>query len=82
MENAFRGASNVSINATDTPNLSKVTSMVNMFNGATNLSGDLSKWDVSNVITMQDMFNGATNFTSDLSGWKVSNVTTMQGMFK
>jgi len=49
MEYVFYGASNLQISATDSPNLSNVTSMSSMFNGATAFNQDISGWDVSNV---------------------------------
>ncbi len=80
---AFIGASNLVINATDTPDLSVVTDMGSMFKYATNIgkgSGNWD-WDVSHVESMYKMFNVAMNFNQDISDWNVSNVTTMQGMF-
>lgn len=77
MNNAFYGCENLQILATDTPDLSKVTDMGNMFRAATNFNGDLSNWDVSNVTNMTNVFNGARNFNSDLSAWDVSKVTNM-----
>ena len=40
--------------------VSKVTSMKNLFKDATSFNENLSKWDVSNVTDMTDMFSGAT----------------------
>ncbi|WP_430815135.1 BspA family leucine-rich repeat surface protein [Carboxylicivirga sp. RSCT41] len=81
MAGSFFGCANLTCNATDQPNLSNVTSMRHMFDGATLFEGDLSNWDVSNVTNMYSMFCGARAFTSDLSSWEVNNVTNMASMF-
>jgi len=82
MSGAFRGCSNLSnYSATDSPDLSSVTSMNSMFSNATSFNQDISNWDVSSVTDMSGMFNGATSFNQPLSGWDVSNVTNMSSMF-
>ncbi|MEM7297555.1 MAG: BspA family leucine-rich repeat surface protein, partial [Bacteroidota bacterium] len=81
MSLAFRGCSNLDINATDAPDLSGVTNLAAMFSACTNLSADLNHWDVSNVTSMLNMFFGAASFNQSLNAWNVSNVTNMQGMF-
>ena len=82
MENAFSGASNMVYNATDAPDLSGVTDMSSMFDGATAFDGDLSSWDVSSVTDMNSMFSGASSFDQPLNAWDVSKVTDMSGMFE
>ena len=81
MNSAFRGASNMEYNAADTPDLSGVTSMRGMFDGATSFNGDISGWNVSGVTDMSYMFFGTTSFNGDISGWNVSGVTNMSNMF-
>ena len=81
MEDAFRGAANMEYNAVDAPNLSGVTSMENMFRGATAFSGDMSSWNVSSVESMAGMFFGASSFDRPLNGWNVSSVESMVDMF-
>merc|ERR1712100_879360 len=61
--------------------VSKVTTMANMFDSVLNFNGDLSKWDVSKVTDMGSMFTNAENFNGDLSKWDVSKVTDMSYMF-
>jgi surface protein len=61
--------------------VSAVTDMQLMFNGATAFNQDISGWDVSAVTNMGDMFNGATAFNQDISGWDVRAVTNMISMF-
>ena len=82
MAAAFRGCSNLDINATDAPDLSGVTNLAAMFSLCTSLSADLNHWNVSNITSMLNMFFGATSFNQSLNAWNVSNVTNMQGMFQ
>ena len=82
MDSAFDGAKNMVYHATDTPNLSGVTSMAYMFNDASSFDGDLSDWNVSSVTSMDSMFNGASSFNRPLGSWNVSSVIFMNEMFK
>ena len=85
MSRAFRGTSNLTITATDDPDLSKVTSLYAMFSGASSLttvSNSIDGWDVSNVYEMAVMFFGATAFNQDIGAWNVSRVIGMDSMFK
>ena len=61
--------------------VSRVTDMADIFNGATEFNKDLSKWDLSRVTDMADMFHDAFSFNQDLSKWNVSAVTNMADMF-
>jgi surface protein len=80
---AFSGCSNLSnYSATDTPDLSNVTTMLGMFQDATQFNGDISDWDVSSVEGMSNMFLGASSFNQDIGGWDVSSVTDMSNMFQ
>ena len=81
MRNAFAGASNMQMSATDTPDLSDVTSMMNTFRGAFTFNGDIGGWDVSSVTDMRFMFIGARAFKQNINSWTVSQVTDMRSMF-
>ena len=81
MWEAFWGASNMVYNATDTPDLSRVTNTGFMFHSASSFNGDISDWDVSSVTDMRNMFAHATSFNQPLDSWNVSSVTTMYAMF-
>ena len=61
--------------------VSEVTEMRGLFNGATSFNGDLSRWNVSSVEDMNSMFYGATSFNGDLSRWEVGQVEYMDHMF-
>ena len=81
MDSAFSGATDLELNATDTPNLSGVQRMRSMFAGASKLNADLSGWNVSNALSMSRMFSGATSFNGDIGGWDVARTEFMTGMF-
>ncbi len=82
MEKAFYGANNLTVTATDVPDLSGVTDMSNMFRGATSFNVDISGWNTVAVTNMSYMFNGATSFNQDIGGWNTGSVTRMSGMFE
>ena len=82
MKDAFDGAYNMAYKATDTPDLSGVTDMSDMFFRASSFSGDLSGWSVSGITDMSSMFHGASSFNGDISDWDVSSVTDMSSMFR
>ena len=81
MNSAFNGCSNLTIPATDTPDLSLVTDLNFMFSRATSFNDNINNWDVSNVTLMSNMFNGATAFNQPLDNWDVSSVIDMSNMF-
>jgi surface protein len=82
MDSAFEGAQDMTYQATDTPDLSQVTNMDQMFRGAHDFNGAIGDWNVSNVEGMGRLFKEAESFNQDISGWDVSSVTNMDEMFK
>jgi surface protein len=78
---AFNGCINMTVTATDVPNLSSVTNMSKMFEDATSANPDTSNWDVSSVADMSLMFAFASSANPDTSNWDVSSVTNMRLMF-
>lgn len=80
MRFAFRGCDEISINATDAPNLSQVTDMWGMFWGSS-INQNINHWDVSNVTNMGNFFRDAKLFNQPLDNWDVSNVTLMPQVF-
>ena len=75
MEAAFFGAENLVMTATDSPDLSQVTSMKEMFRGARIFNGDISGWDTSSVTDMSGVFHNANAFNQDIGGWVTTSVT-------
>ncbi|WP_369075503.1 BspA family leucine-rich repeat surface protein [Flavobacterium coralii] len=81
MQGAFRGCTNLTITASDTPDLSLVTDAGLMFANCSSLNQSLNNWDVSNVQNMEAMFSSASSFNQPLDNWDVSNVINFNGMF-
>ena len=61
--------------------VSNVTYMESMFEGARSFNQPLNNWNVSNVTNMLGMFSFASSFNQPLNKWNVSNVRVMCGMF-
>lgn len=77
---SFRGCSNMEVTATDTPNLSGVSSIQSMFHGCQGLSnpnGSLENWDTSSITNMSGAFREAINFNRNIGNWNTGNVTDM-----
>ncbi|ORU94421.1 MAG: hypothetical protein A6F72_08760, partial [Cycloclasticus sp. symbiont of Poecilosclerida sp. N] len=82
MQGAFYGASNMTMSASDMPDLTGVSNMENIFRDAALFNGNIGRWDVSNVEDMSHMFRYATAFDQSIGGWNVSNVEDMSHMFQ
>ena len=82
MASAFYGCENLTITATDQPNLSIVTNMSNMFRGALVFNQNINSWNTSNVTTMSAMFMGATAFNQPIGSWNTAAVVNMFNMFR
>jgi surface protein len=80
----LKGASTgLSIGATDTPNLSRCTSLAECFSGLTSFNdSNVVDWDVGNVTDMSEIFFNASSFNQDIGDWDVGNVTDMESMFE
>lgn len=81
MQRAFIDCGNLTMSATDSPDLSGVTDLSYMFARATSFNGNIGNWDVSNVVDMTSMFEGALSFNQPIGNWNVSNVLYMNFMF-
>ncbi|KAF3978795.1 MAG: BspA family leucine-rich repeat surface protein, partial [Methylococcales symbiont of Iophon sp. n. MRB-2018] len=82
MENAFRGASNMTMSASDSPNLAGVTRTAEMFRDASAFNGNIGNWDVTSVTGMSQMFFNASVFNQDIGNWNVASVENMANMFQ
>merc|ERR1712194_150633 len=51
-------------------NTAEVTSMREMFNGASEFDQDISSWNTANVIDMSRMFEDASKFNQCLGNWQ------------
>ena len=80
---AFSGCSNVKLYATDVPDLSEATSIVQAFQNATafeDVNNSLKDWDVRTITNFSNSFEG-TNMNSDISGWNMEAATEIINMF-
>ena len=81
MNRAFSGCKNLNISASDTPNLSQVTDMSDMFRNCEAFNSDINAWDVSTVTNISGLFYFCKVFNQPLDLWNVSAVTNMNGVF-
>ena len=82
MKNAFSYCKNMDFaKGIDTPDVSQVTNMENMFYDCSAFNQPLNNWDVSKVTDMSSMFSGCASFNQPLNSWDVSKVTGMSFMF-
>lgn len=79
---AYHGADNLEITATDIPDLSNVTNMDAAF-ALTKFTtaSEMHNWNTENITNMSAMFYGNPFFNQDIGSWDVSNVTDMSQMF-
>ena len=83
MSRAFAYCKNMQFATTvDTPDLSSVKDMSNMFSWCFSFNQPLEKWNVSKVTNMEGMFYWCSAFNQPLANWDVSNVSNMNGMFQ
>jgi len=80
--NAFRFCNNLGTtgNMNDW-DVSSVTDMTSMFDGASSFNQAIGSWDVSSVTDMNSMFRFASSFNQSIGAWDVSSVTDMEAMF-
>ena len=83
LNGGFYDCQNLDITATDLPDFSLNTSLLEMFYHCKSLKGNssFSSWDTSTINDMQGMFQGATLFNADIGQWNTSKVTKMFAMF-
>ncbi len=81
MRSAFWGAANMIVTAKDAPDLSQVSSLENMFRGASKVNPDTKNWDVSHITTMKRMFAGDYVANPDTSLWNTSSIGNLSYMF-
>ena len=81
-QNAFYGCSNLEINASDSPDLSAVTTMQSAFRDCATMNSSLNAWDVSNITNMNSTFRDATSYNQSMNSWDVTSVTNMNNMFR
>lgn len=79
----FIGCSNLTIPATDTIQMSGVTSLESSFRLCPLLTNvpSLINADISSVTSLTNCFRDSTGFNTDISGWNTSNVTLFGSAF-
>ena len=80
MYRSYNGCTFVQVSASDSPDLSGVTSMEALFEGAGSVNANLNSWNTTNVTNMNSLF-ATSNFNGDISSWNTANVTNIGGMF-
>ncbi len=85
MESAFYGCTNLTIDASDTPDLTNSTTLRAMFKGATNLV-DVQEtfpfWNVSTIVDFGQMFMNTDKFNTTLISWNFSVAEDFSEMFR
>jgi len=81
--NYFRNARNLTISATDIPDLSETYTMAAMFYNCESLSSvpNMNRWDTSEITNMGLLFYGASLFNEGIGSWEMGSVTSTYGMF-
>jgi len=80
MSNTFRNCTNLTIDATDMP---QVENLQNAFWECRSLTTvpNMKDWDVSQCITLNGTFFNCRLFNTDISDWNTGNVTNTAGAF-
>lgn len=81
MENAFYGCENLNFDAINSPDLSQVTTLKNMFKNGLLFNGIINSWDVSTITDISGMFHNARVFNRPLDTWVTSSMTDMSFTF-
>lgn len=79
---AFNGCSNMTMSATDAPNLSILTSALGAFANCSLFNSNINHWDVSNVENFANMFTRATIYNKPLNLWDMSSAIDISSMFE
>jgi surface protein len=81
LNSAYYGCTNLTVPATDAPDLSGATSLKSMFRSTTLANPDVTLWDTSNINDMYAAFHNSDAANPNVSGWDTSLVTDMRYMF-
>ena len=80
MYRTFAYCANIVGNATDKPDLSRVSSMSSMFEATKEFNQNIGDWNTSTITDMSNMFS-FSKFNGNIEEWNTSNVQNMSGMF-
>lgn len=83
VDGVFAGCENLTVSATDAPDLTGVTSLRSFFADAPGVNPFVGGWDLKDVQTIDEMFRGVRSFSgSGVESWNTSNVLSMAGTFR
>ncbi|WP_345989361.1 BspA family leucine-rich repeat surface protein [Chryseobacterium sp. Chry.R1] len=82
-ESAFANCPSLNVTAADTPDLTHINNLSQMFLNCSSLTGNtsFSYWNPYNITDMSGMFSGATLFNQNIGNWDTAKVTNFSGMF-
>jgi len=83
IRDSFEGCANMQLTASDVPNLSGTSQMLNFFNACTIFTGNnsMQNWDVSTIGNLNYVFQN-TQFNIDISSWNTNNLQNMRQTFQ
>ena len=85
MESSFYGCTNLTVDTSDTPDLTNSSTLRAMFKGATNLI-DVQEtfpfWNVSTIVDFGQMFMNTDKFNTSLISWNFSVAEDFSEMFR
>lgn len=82
MVGAFYGCAVMTGNYTDTPNLTSVTSLAQMFRGCSIFNSSVNSFNTSNITNMTDIFRGCVIFNQPVNNFNTAKVTHFTNMFR
>ncbi|MEN9845839.1 MAG: hypothetical protein RIS36_986, partial [Pseudomonadota bacterium] len=79
----FSGAENLTITATDVPDMTGTFTMASGFSECASLTTvpSMNSWNMAAVTNMSSMFAWATSFNQNIGSWNTAAVTNMASMF-
>lgn len=79
----FADCVNLNVTATDTPNLTQINNLSQMFSNCPSLIGNSSftQWNTSTITNMSGMFNRAKLFNQNIGTWNTASVKDFSNMF-
>ena len=81
LNRAFAGCGNLTVTATDVPDLTTCPDMGRMWYACQFVEANLAAWDVSGVTNFEECFIDCGNFNEDIGGWDTSSAIYIGGMF-
>ncbi|CAI8798208.1 BspA family leucine-rich repeat surface protein [Chryseobacterium sp. IT-36CA2] len=82
-DSGFANCPSLNVTATDTPDLTQINNLSQMFLNCSSLVGNnsFSYWNTNNITDMSSMFSRATLFNQNIGTWNTAKVTNFSSMF-